>query len=399
MRIEPARRTRDMVYAVRDIVLVAEEAQRAGKDLLYLNIGDPNLYDFRTPEHILDAVRDAMYRNRNGYSHSSGIEEARDAIRRRALSQGIREIRDIFVTTGASEAIDIALSSLVNPGDNVLIPAPGYPLYSSLLCKLDVQAREYLLNEEEGWQPDLADMEARVDDKTRAIVLINPNNPTGAVYRKEFIEGVIDLCRRNGLVLFSDEIYDRLLFDDHQHVSSASLADDVCILTFNGLSKNYVAPGFRIGWCIVSGPQETTADYLAAMLKLTRARLSASHPMQYGIAPALDGDDSHLQDMIQRLESRAALTDRMMNAIEGIRCVRPQAAFYAFPSLEIEEEDEDFVKALIRETGVVVVHGGGFGQKPGSRHFRIVTLPDEEILRRAYERVADFLQAWPSRRK
>jgi alanine-synthesizing transaminase len=397
MTITPARRTRDITYAVRDIILIADEAKAAGKELLYLNIGDPNIYDFQTPAHVVEAVALAMRQNHNGYSHSSGIEEARDAIRRDAQRKGIRAIQDLFVTTGASEAIEIALSALVDAGDNVLIPAPGYPLYSALLAKLEAEQRHYLLDEDKGWQPDLADIEARIDTRTRAIVIINPNNPTGAVYSRETLAGVIDLCRRHNLVLFSDEIYDRILFHDQQHHPSASLAEDVCILTFNGLSKNFVAPGFRIGWCIVSGPGELCQEYLAAMLKLTRARLSANHPAQFGIAPALDGDQSHLARINEILERRARLTDRMLNNIPGIRCVRPGAAFYAFPSLEIQADDETFVKALIRETGVVVVHGGGFGQKPGTRHFRLVTLPDDQILERAYERIGTFLETWRRR--
>lgn len=394
MSIIPARRTENVTYAVRDIILIADEAKAAGKEMLYLNIGDPNIYDFQTPEHLIDAVERAMRRNQNGYSHSSGIEEARDAIRRDALGKGIRNILDIFVTTGASEAIDIALSALVNNGDNVLIPAPGYPLYSALLTKLEAEPRYYLLNEEDGWQPDLADIEARIDGRTKAIVLINPNNPTGAVYSRSTLEGVIDLCRRHNLVLFSDEIYDRILYSGNRHLASASLVDDICVLTFNGLSKNFVAPGFRIGWCIVSGPAEFCNNYLGAMLKLTRARLSASHPAQYAIAPALDGDQSHLTSINKTLERRAELTDRMLNRIPGLHCVRPGAAFYAFPRLDIKADDEQFVKGLIRETGVVVVHGGGFGQKPGTRHFRLVTLPDDSILERAYERIGKFLADW-----
>lgn len=397
MSIIPARRTENVTYAVRDIILIADEAKAAGKEMLYLNIGDPNIYDFHTPDHLIDAVESAMRRNQNGYSHSSGIEEARDAIRRDALRKGIRGIQDIFVTTGASEAIDIALSALANEGDNVLIPAPGYPLYSALLTKLEAEPRYYLLNEEDGWQPDLADIEARIDGRTKAIVLINPNNPTGAVYSRSTLEGVIDLCRRHNLVLFSDEIYDRILYSGNRHLASGSLVDDICVLTFNGLSKNFVAPGFRIGWCIVSGPADFCGNYLAAMLKLTRARLSASHPAQYAIAPALDGDQSHLAGINRTLERRAELTDRMLNRIEGLHCVRPGAAFYAFPRLDIVADDESFVKALIRATGVVVVHGGGFGQKPGTRHFRLVTLPDDSILERAYERVGDFLAGWRRR--
>jgi len=399
MPIRPARRTAQVKYAVRDIVLIAEAARRRGRELLYLNIGDPNPYDFRTPPHLLDAIERAMRDNRNGYSPSSGIPQAVEAIRRDAERKGIRAIRDVFVSTGASEAIEIALSALVNPGENVLLPFPGYPLYTALTAKLEVEDRPYFLDEARGWQPDLADIAAKIDARTRAIVLINPNNPTGALYHRETLEGVVELCRRHGLVLFSDEIYDRLIYgeDAAGHLSTAALADDVCMLTFNGLSKNWVAPGFRIGWCVVSGPPTLVGDYLDAMLKLTRARLCANHPQQYAIAPALDGDQSHLVEINRILRRRAELADRMLNAVDGISLVKPEGAFYAFPRLEIEGADGDFVRELILETGVVVVPGSGFGQQPGTRHFRIVTLPDDDTLRRAFERVAEFTAAWRAR--
>ncbi len=393
MKIIPARRTENIRYAVRDVILVADEAKQQGLEMLYLNIGDPNPYGFRTPPHIIEATIEALQANHNGYSPSSGIEEALAAIRREAERKDIREVRDVFIGTGASEAIEIALSALVNPGENFLIPYPGYPLYSALLCKLDAEIRPYHLDEDHGWQPDLADIEAKIDDRSRGIVLINPNNPTGSNCGEDTLRQVVELCRRNGMVLFSDEIYDKLLYDGGRHISTGSLCDDVCVLTFNGLSKNYVAPGFRLGWCIVSGPEETCTEYLDAMLKLTRARLCANHPEQYAIQPALEGDQSHLREMNETLRRRAELTDRMLNSIEGISCVRPGGAFYAYPRLEIEEADSDFVRALILETGVVVVPGDGFGQRPGTRHFRVVTLPGDEILEKAYGRLAEFAAA------
>jgi alanine-synthesizing transaminase len=394
MSIQPAKRTLDIRYAVRDVILVAEEARKAGKDMLYLNIGDPNPCGWQTPKAILDATNDAMRANHNGYSPSSGIAPAVDAIQRDAESKGIRNIQDIFISTGASEAIEIGLSALVNRGENVLLPFPGYPLYTAITAKLEVEGRPYFLNEEDNWQPDLADMEARIDSNTRAIVLINPNNPTGATYSRETLLGVIELCRRHQLVLFSDEIYDRLIFSGAEHISTGSLCDDVCILTFNGLSKNWVAPGFRIGWCIVSGPTELVHDYLDAMLKLTRARLCANHPEQHSIPVALEGSQEHLTPLNEALRRRAQMTFDMLNHDSGIRCVQPGGAFYAYPSLDIAEDDNSFVKALILETGVVVVPGTGFGQKPDSRHFRIVTLPEDEVLRRAFERIAEFTYAW-----
>ena len=392
--ILPAHRTLDIKYAVRDVILVAEEARRRGRDMLYLNIGDPNPYDWRTPDHLIEASCEAMKRNLNGYSPSSGISEGVEAIRREAERKGIRAIREIFVTTGASEAIEIAMTALLNKGDNFLIPYPGYPLYTALLSKLEAEARPYYMDEASGWQPDVEDIESKIDERTRGIVLINPNNPTGATFSKNTLLKVVDLCRRKGIVLFSDEIYDKMIYDGSTHTSTAALCDDVCILTFNGLSKNYIAPGFRIGWCVVSGPEELSRDYVEAMLKLTRARLCANHPMQFAIAPALDGDQSHIEDMNRILRRRAELTDETFSAMDHASCVKPGGAFYAFPTIEIEGEDGDFVKELILETGVVVVAGSGFGQRPGTKHFRMVLLPDDDILRKAYERIGNFLASW-----
>ncbi|MDP2360991.1 MAG: aminotransferase class I/II-fold pyridoxal phosphate-dependent enzyme [bacterium] len=397
MPIHPAERTRQIRYAVRDIILIADEARRRGRDLLYLNIGDPNPYHFRTPQHILEATIKAMRDNLNGYSPSSGIPEAMSAIRRDAEARGLRAIQDVFIGTGASECIEIALSALVNRGDNVLLPFPGYPLYTALTAKLECEGRPYFLDEANGWQPDLEDLAARIDEQTRAVVLINPNNPTGGTWSREVLLAVIELCRRHGLVLFSDEIYDRLIYNGEQHVPTASLAEDICLLTFNGLSKNWVAPGFRLGWCIVSGPHELLGDYLDAMLKLTRARLCANHPEQHAIRVALEGDQSHIKAMNEVLKRRAQLADRMLNQAEGISLVPPGGAFYAYPRLDITGNDGDFVRELILDTGVVVVPGSGFGQRPGTAHFRLVTLPDDEVLSRAFERIADFTRAWRRR--
>jgi alanine-synthesizing transaminase len=397
MIISPAHRTKNIRYAVRDIILIADEARRRGRDLLYLNIGDPNPYHFRTPPHILEATMRAMRDNLNGYSPSSGIPEALAAIRRDAEARQIRNIQDVFVGTGASEAIEIALSALVNQGDNVLLPFPGYPLYTALAAKLECEGRPYFLDESNGWQPDLDDLAARIDARTRAVILINPNNPTGGIWSSETLLRIIELCRRHNLVLFSDEIYDRLIYNGQAHVPTASLADDVCVLTFNGLSKNWVAPGFRLGWCIVSGPRPLIGDYLDAMLKLTRARLCANHPEQHAIRAALEGDQSHIAELNTTLKRRAGLADRMLNQVEGISLVPPGGAFYAYPRLDIEGSDEDFVRQLILDTGVVVVPGSGFGQRPGTAHFRFVTLPDDEILSRAFERIADFVARWRRR--
>lgn len=392
-KIIPSRRTEKITYAVRDIVLLADEAARQGKEMLYLNIGDPNKFDFQTAPHIVEAVSRAMRDNYNGYAPSSGIEEGRKAIIDCARGKGIDRIRDVFVTTGASEAIDICLTALVNPGENVLIPSPGYPLYSAILNKLSAEPRPYYLNEDDKWQPDIEDIASRIDEKTRAIVIINPNNPTGAVYQEEVLRGIIDLALAHNLVIFSDEIYDSLILDDIPHISTASLNGDLPVITFNGLSKNYLAPGFRIGWGIVSGPEDELRDYIEAINKLLRARLCANHPIQWAIKVALEGEQDQLIEVREKLARRRDITVEMLNAIDGITCVRPEGAFYAFPQLHIEGSDDDFVRGLIRETGVVVVPGSGFGERPGTKHFRVVYLAPEEVLEKAYLRIDNFIRS------
>ncbi len=389
--IRPAHRTDNITYAVRDVVVLAQQVARTGKEMLYLNIGDPNQFDFVTPRHIVDSTYEAMQRNQNGYSPSSGIPSALQAIAREADRLGIRNVLDMFVTTGASEAIDLCLTALVDPGENVLLPTPGYPLYSAILCKLGAIENPYYLDESNGWQPSVEDIRAKINDKTRAIVIINPNNPTGSVCSEETLHALIKLARERDLIIFADEIYDKLLLDSSaKHVSIASLDPDASIITFNGLSKSYVVPGFRVGWGIVSGRQSAMREYVEAINKLLRARLCANHPEQFAIQPALEGDQSHLVDIRRRLTRRRDLMIDKLNRIPGISCVMPTGAFYAFPRLHVNVSDNEFVAQLIKETGVVVVPGTGFGQVPGTNHMRIVFLPPEDVLERAFEALAKF---------
>lgn len=389
-KITPAKRTENITYAVRDIVVLANEVAKTGKEMLYLNIGDPNLFDFEPPKHLVEATYQAMLKNKNGYSPSSGIKEAVDAIRKEGNRKGIENILDIFVTTGASEAIDICLTALVNEGENVLTPTPGYPLYTAIQSKLQAYENPYYLDEENNWQPDINDIKKKINDKTKAIVLINPNNPTGSLYSTEILEEIVKLALEHNLVIFADEIYDKLLFDGKKHVAIASLNKEVSCITFGGLSKNYFVPGFRIGWGIISGRDENLREYIEAINKILRARLSANHPEQYGLVAALEKDQSHLDVAMAKLTKRRDLTFEMLNAIPGISCVKPEGAFYAFPKLDMKKPDIDFVQGLIKETGVVVVHGSGFGQLPGTQHIRVVFLPNEEILTKAYNNIGEF---------
>ena len=392
--IKPSERCARVRYAIRDVVVVAEQARKAGKKLIPLNIGDPLLYDFPTPRHMIDAISQAMLSGRNGYAPSLGTEEAVEAVRAEANRQGIRNIQEIFVTSGVSEAIDAALVSLMNPGENLLLPSPGYPLYEAVLTKIGCEPTAYTLDESNGWQPDVDDIARRINNKTRGIVVINPNNPTGAVYSKEVLKGVLNLAARHGLVVFSDEIYNKLLLDPVEFISTASLAPELPMVTFNGISKAYLAPGFRIGWGILSGEERHVARYREVMAQILRARLSASHPMQFGIRPALEGSQEHIPVVVEKLRRRRDLMVSILNNVPGIHCVPPQAAFYAFPRLDIARSDTEFVMELIRETGVVVVPGNGFGQAPGTKHFRLVFLPPEEQLRTALERISEFARKW-----
>ncbi|MCB9207283.1 MAG: aminotransferase class I/II-fold pyridoxal phosphate-dependent enzyme [Ignavibacteriales bacterium] len=393
-QISAAVRTNNITYAVRDILLIANEVAKTGKEMLYLNIGDPNIYDFEPPRHMIEDTYKAMLANHNGYSPSSGIKTALDAIGRNAEKKGIKNIQDMFITTGASEAIDICLTSLVNQGENILTPTPGYPLYTAIQSKLQMYENPYFLDESNNWQPDINDIKSKINDKTRAIVLINPNNPTGSNYSLDALNQIIDLALEHNLVIFADEIYDKLLMDGVKHTSIASLNSEVPVITFGGLSKNYMVPGFRIGWGIISGNGARLKNYIEAINKILRSRLSANHPEQFSIVGALEGPQDHLDVAMQKLTRRRNMTVDMLNDVQGISCVKPEGAFYAFPKLEIKNSDNHFVAELIKETGVVVVPGTGFGQVSGTNHFRLVFLPPEDKLEKAYKKIGDFFKMY-----
>lgn len=392
-KIKPAFRTLGVEYAIRDIVETSREALRLGKDLIYLNIGDPVKYKFVTPRLLIEAAYKAMLENQNSYSDSVGVAEALSAIRAYAKKKGIDPV-DIFITQGASEAIEFAIAALVNPGENILLPCPCYPLYQAIISKLGIEARFYYLNEEANWEPDLTTIESSIDKNTRAIVIINPNNPTGAIYSKEILLKIIEIAKQYNLVILSDEIYDQFVLEEGiEHISIASLAKDHPIITFNGLSKCYFAPGWRVGWGIVSGEREMLEDYIEAIHKLARARLCAPHPLQYAIPAALLNENGYMKEVIPELKKRRDLLVEGLNSIPYISCVKPVGAFYAFPKLHLVNiSDLEFVKRLILEEGVVLVHGSGFGQKPGTKHFRIIFLPEEQVLLEGLRRIERFIK-------
>ncbi|MBV9573647.1 MAG: aminotransferase class I/II-fold pyridoxal phosphate-dependent enzyme [Acidobacteriales bacterium] len=390
--IAAASRLDNVRYAIRDLNSVAEAVTRQGHKVLPLNLGDPLSFDFETPAHIIEAVYKAMRDGKNGYAPSPGIPEALEAIRGEAARKGITNIQDVFVTSGASEAVDACLTALLNPGDDLLTPCPDYPLYSAVLSKLGIKPNLYFLNEEDGWQPELDNMRRRITPRTRGIVLINPNNPTGSVCSRSMLEQIADIAREHNLIIFADEIYDKLILDERdQHVSIAAIAPDVPVVTLGGMSKNYLVPGWRIGWGVVSGDAAVVKPYIDGVQRLLRARLCANHPEQYAIKAALEGPQDHLIEVRRKLAARRDLTVKSCNSTPHMSCVPPRGAFYAFPRIEIPEGDDVFVKELLLQKYVLVVHGSGFGQKPGTQHFRIVFLPDEATLTRAYASMRDFM--------
>jgi alanine-synthesizing transaminase len=387
MKIGHALRTNNIEYAIRDVVVIAKKYE----NVLYLNIGDPNKFDFTTPQHMIDAVSIAMGKNYNGYAPAEGILEAREAIVEDASKKNIQcTVDDIIITTGVSEAIELALSALINPGENFLTPNPGYPLYTALVSKLNAELNSYELSKANGWQPDLNSLEESINDKTKAIILINPNNPTGSVCDTNTLHQILKLAGENNLVVLADEIYDKLVFNQ-EHVALPSIAGDVPVISFNGLSKSYLVPGWRIGWMILHNPKDVMTEYVEAIRKLVRARLCANHPLQYAIPPALLGPQEHLKVTIDKLRTRGAFTEKRMNEIPGLKCNPITGAFYAFPTIDIDDfdfkSDKEFVITLLEEEQVLCVFGSGFG-RPGA--FRIVFLPPMEILTEAYDRIERF---------
>ncbi len=392
--IRAARHIKNVRYAIRNVVAEASHLEAQGRRILFLNIGDPLKFDFRTPPHLIEAVHQAMREGHNGYAPSAGILAARESIAREATRHGIPGVTpaDVVVTSGASEALELALSAMLEPGERVLLPCPGYPLYNALMAKLSAQGVPYFLNEERGWSLDLEEIDSLCTPGTRALLLCNPNNPTGSVLDHKVLEGLLEIARRRGLVILSDEIYDKLLYDK-AHTPTASLATDVPIITFGGLSKTYLACGWRVGWLVFCN-SHLMPELKGAVMRLADARLCSPAPQQYAIAPALEGPQDHIPEMMKRLRSRRDLMVRRINAIPGLSVVEPAAAFYAMVRLQLPgvTDDEQFVLSLLRETGVLFVHGSGFGQKPGTAHFRVVFLPPEDILTTAFDRLEAFVR-------
>lgn len=389
--IPVAPRVGGFVYAIRNIVAEARKVEAAGQKVRYLNIGDPITFGFRTPAHMIEAVERAMRDGHNGYAPSVGILAAREAVAAECVQRGMPMDPDrVVITAGTSEGIELALSALAGPGDDVLIPVPTYPLYTAVLAKIGARAVFYRTDPARGWQPDLDHVRSAITPATRALVVIDPNNPTGASYSLEARRALVDLADRHNFPLLADEVYADLAFDGPVG-ALAALNPDAPVITFSSLSKAYLAPGWRTGWLAVSRIDRLD-DVLAGIKKLADGRLCSTGPMEYALVAALTGDRSHQQTFREALRQRAAVTTERLNAIDGITCVAPAAAFYAMPNVALPpgKTDEDFVLALLRATGVLCVYGSGFGTPPEQGFFRVVFLASPEELAGIYTAIGEF---------
>jgi alanine-synthesizing transaminase len=374
--------------------------EEEGHRVIKLNIGNPAAFGFEAPEEIVvDVIRNI--RDASGYSDSKGLFSARKAVMHYCQQKKIPgvTIDDITLGNGVSELIVMAMQGLLNNGDEVLVPAPDYPLWTAAVSLSGGTPRHYLCDEGAGWLPDLADIRAKITKATRAIVVINPNNPTGALYPDDLLQGIVEIARQHELIVFADEIYDKVLYDGRKHTSIASLADDVLFITFNGLSKNYRACGFRAGWMIVSGEKRHATDYIEGLNILASMRLCSNVPGQHAIQTALGGYQS-IEDLVApqgRLCKQRDLAWEMLSAIPGVSCVRPQAALYCFPRLDPKmypiSNDQQFILELLEEEKVLLVQGSGFNW-PNPDHFRVVFLPNVDDLAEAIGRIARFLESY-----
>ncbi len=393
--VHVATRISGFTYAIRNVVAEARKVEAAGRTVRYLNIGDPIPFGFHTPPHLIEAVDRAMRDGHNGYTASVGILSAREAVAREYESRGMPVGVDrVILTAGTSEGIELALGAMADAGDEVLVPTPTYPLYTAVLAKLGAKAVFYRTDPEHHWLPDVADIAAKITPATRAIVVIDPNNPTGAVYPEATRRALIALAHSSGVPILADEVYGDLGFDGPSPLLG-SLDPDAPILSFSSLSKAYVAPGWRAGWLSV-GRSPRLNDVLAAIKKLADGRLCSTGPMQYAIEAALNGDRSHQREFVRQLALRADLTVARLNAIPGITCVAPRAAFYAMPKVALPpgKTDEDFVLALLRQTGILCVYGSGFGLPAADGFFRVVFLAPPDVLSAIFDDIATFTAEW-----
>jgi alanine-synthesizing transaminase len=382
-------------YAIRNIVAEAQAVEAAGTPVRYLNIGDPVAFGFQTPVHMIEAVEKAMRDGHNGYLASPGIAPAREAVAADYTAKGVAVTADrVLITTGTSEAIELVLNALVDEGDEVLVPLPTYPLYTAVIAKIGAEARYYRTDPKRDWQPDIEHLRGLVTPRTRVLVTIDPNNPTGAVYSPSVRRTLVEIAEEHGLTILADEVYGELGFNGPVPLLG-TFDRDAAVISLSSLSKAYLAPGWRTGWIVV-GTTPRLDDALAAMKKLADGRLCSPGPMQYAVGAALTGDRSHQIAFRAALAERARVTAQAFNAMPGMRCVAPHAAFYAMPMLSLPpgRTDEHYVLALLRETGVLCVYGSGFGMPPEAGSFRVVYLADPTELQAIYADIAAFTRRY-----
>ncbi len=401
MSVKKSQKLDNVCYDIRGPVLKeAVRLEEEGYRILKLNTGNPAVFGFDAP----DEIRHDMILNlpqAQGYSDSKGVFSARKAVMHECQRLGIQGVdtEDIYLGNGVSELITIAMQGLLNNGDEILIPMPDYPLWTASAVLAGGKAVHYRCDEESDWYPDLDDIRSKVTDKTKGIVVINPNNPTGAVYSREILEGIVEVAREHSLIIYSDEIYDKILYEDARHIPMATLADDVLVITFNGLSKSYRAAGFRAGWMILSGDRKSAADYIEGLDILSNMRLCSNVPAQLGIQTALGGYQS-IGDLVApggRLRSQRDIFYEKLVSIPGISCVKPKGALYMFPKVDTErfniKDDQKLIYDILTETRTLLVQGTGFNwDRPD--HFRMVFLPDQQVLDKVARRLETFFSGY-----
>ena len=404
-KIQKSNKLSNVCYDIRGPIMDrARQMEEEGHKIIKLNIGNLAVFGFDAPEEIQqDMIRNLP--TSAGYSDSKGIFGARKAVMHETQKQGIKGVTldDIYLGNGASELIVMATNGLLNNGDELLLPAPDYPLWTAAVSLSGGTPVHYVCDESNGWMPDIEDIRAKITKNTKGIVVINPNNPTGALYSDELLMQIVELARKHGLIIFADEVYDKVLYDGVKHTPIASLSEDVLTLTFNSLSKSYRSCGYRAGWLVVSGDKKPAADYIEGLNMLSNMRLCANVPGQWAIQTALGGYQS-INDLVGeggRLRKQRDLAYELITAIPGVTCVKPQAALYMFPRLDPKvypiKDDQQFFLELLQETKVMLVQGTGFNWKT-TDHFRIVFLPHEDDLREAISRIAKFLENYRSRK-
>ena len=391
----------NVLYDVRGpVVDEAARMEAKGTQVLKLNIGNPAPFGFRAPDEVIYDMQRQLV-DCEGYSDSKGLFSARKAIMQYAQNKNIPDvgINDIYTGNGASELINLSMSALLDDGDEVLIPSPDYPLWTACVTLAGGTAVHYICDEEADWYPDIEDIKKKVTQRTKAIVIINPNNPTGALYPKELLEEIVNIAREHNLIIYSDEIYDRLVMDGEEHISIASLAPDLFCVTFSGLSKSHMVAGYRVGWMVLSGNKKGVEDYIEGINMLSNMRLCSNVPAQSIIQTALGGYQSVNNYIVPggRVYEQRDYIYKALNDIPGLTAVKPKAAFYIFPKIDTKKfnirDDEQFALDLLKEKKILIIHGGGFNWKKPD-HFRVVYLPRIEVLKEAAESMADFLDGY-----